>query len=101
MEELEDGLSGKRSPKPTAKPLNIKNGEAYSLATAIAEHTGKNLTRVVVDALRHEKQRVVPRAVDRRKLDTVLKQAHALPDLDPRSSSEIMNDLYDEHGLPR
>jgi hypothetical protein len=94
-------MSGIKARNQTTKPLNIKDSEAYDLATAIADHTGKSLTRVVIDALRHEKQRVVPRVVDKGKLKAILEHAHALPDLDPRPSSEIMNDLYDEHGLPR
>ena len=38
-----------------ATPLNIKDPEAYQLASEIARHTGKTLTRVVVDALKHER----------------------------------------------
>ncbi len=80
-------------------PLNIKNAEAYRLASEIAQHTGKSLTRVVLDALRAEKTRVVPRKPDRVKLRKTLRQAHALPDRDARSTAEILADLYDQRGL--
>ena len=43
-----------------ATPLNIKDPEAYQLASEIAQHTGKTLTRVVVDALKHEKEALKP-----------------------------------------
>lgn len=42
-----------------ATPLNIKDPSAYQLATEIAEVTGKSLTRVVVDSLQHEKERLL------------------------------------------
>jgi hypothetical protein len=81
--------------------LNIKDAEAYQLASEIAEHTGKGLTRVVVDALRHEKQRILPRKIDRAKVDAILAEAHALPDLDARSGDELIADLYEQNGLPK
>ncbi len=82
-----------------ATPLNIKNGEAYRLASEIAGQTGKSLTRVVLDALRAEKDRMVPRKSDRAKLRKILKQAHALPDLDTRPASKILAGMYDQRGL--
>jgi antitoxin VapB len=79
--------------------VNIKDPEAYRLASAIAGKTGKSLTQVVIDALRAEHQRLVPAEWD--KLDAVVEEVWALPDRDPRSSDEIIADLYDENGLPR
>ena len=84
-----------------ATPLNIKDPEAYQLASLIARQTGKSLTRVVVDALRHEKDRLVPRNIDRVKAGEVLARAHALPDVDDRPSAEIVADLYDNRGMWR
>jgi antitoxin VapB len=83
------------------KPLNIKNEEAYRVASEIAEHTGKSLTRVVLEALRAEKDRVAPRKPDQSRIRRILKQAHSLPDLDPRSGREILDGLYDERGFWR
>lgn len=85
--------------KMAEPPLNIKNSEAYRLASEIAEHTGKSLTRVVVDALRAEKDRIIQKKPDPAKLRKILKQVHALPDLDKRSGGEILADLYDQRGL--
>lgn len=86
-----------------ATPLNIKDPEAYQLASEIARHTGKTLTRVVVDALKHEKETLkpVPPEIDMGKVREILAHMHALPELDPRSAEEILEDLYDEHGLPK
>jgi antitoxin VapB len=86
-----------------ATPLNIKDPEAYQLASEIAQLTGKTLTRVVVDALRHERQalKLAPEKIDVAKVRQILAQMHSLADVDPRSAEKILADLYDEHGLPK
>ena len=84
-----------------ATPLNIKDPEAHRLASEIAESTGKSLTRVVVDALRHEKERLTPPKFNRQKIDEILARMDALPDIDSRSVKEIEDEIYDEHGLFR
>jgi hypothetical protein len=86
-----------------ATPLNIKDPEAYQLAYEIAQLTGKTLTRVVVDALKHEKEALKPETqeIDMGKLHQILDRLHAMPVADPRSVEEILGDLYDEHGLPK
>jgi antitoxin VapB len=81
--------------------LNIKDPEAYNLALAVASATGKSLTRVVVDALRAEKERIEPREIDVAKVYKILAEFDGMPDLDPRSSQQIVADLYDEQGLPK
>ena len=81
--------------------LNIKDPEAYTLALAMANATGKSLTRVVVDALRAEKERIEPREIDVATVYSVLAAFDAMPDLDPRTPQQIVADLYDEHGLPK
>ena len=85
------------------KPLNIKDPEAYQLASEIAQFTGKTLTRVVVDALKHEKAALKPRPeeVDVDEVARILSQLHAMPEADPRLPAAIFAELYDEHGLPR
>lgn len=82
-------------------PLNIKDQEAHQLASMIAQHTGKTLTRVVVDALRREKERVVPRQVNMRRIHEILASVDAMPVLDQRPAAAIMADLYDEKGMPK
>jgi hypothetical protein len=86
-----------------ATPLNIKDPEAYQLASEIAQHTGKTLTRVVVDALKHEKEALKPASqeIDMAKVRELLAQMHAMSEADPRSGDDILGDLYDEHGLPK
>ncbi len=81
--------------------LEIEDPEAYDLAAAIAERTGKSLTRVVVEALRQEKDRLLPDAWDQEEIDAILARVDALPDLDSRSPEEIAASLYDERGLIR
>ena len=77
-------------------PLNIKDPEAYQLASDIARHTGKSLTRVVVDALKAEHARTVPAEWDL--LEQCLEKVHAIPDQDPRPASEIFAELYSDEG---
>jgi antitoxin VapB len=79
--------------------LNIKNPEAYRLASDLSQATGKSLTRVVVDALRTETERLLPRPVDMDKVREILARFDAMAVRDPRSAREIVNDLYDERGM--
>lgn len=83
-------------------PLNIKDPEAYELASEIAQHTGKSLTRVVVDALRHEKESLkrAPARIDMAKVRAILKRFDQGP-APKRRVAEIFDELYDERGLPR
>lgn len=85
-----------------ATPLNIKDPEAHQLASEIARHTGKSLTRVVVDALRHEKEALKPkpREIDMEKVVSILGRFDNGPASDRRVAS-ILHELYDEQGLPR
>lgn len=78
--------------------LNIKNPEAYQLASALSQATGRSLTRVVVDALRAETERLLPRPVDMDKVRAILARFDAMIVRDPRSAQEVANDLYDERG---
>jgi antitoxin VapB len=78
-------------------PLNIKDPEAHRLAHEIAAATGKTLTRVVVDALRQEKSRVLPRQIDFDRVRAILKRMDAIPVTNSRSADEILG--YDERGV--
>lgn len=57
-----------------ATPLNIKDPQAYQLASEIARYTGKTLTRVVVDALKHEKEALksMPQEIDITRVHSIL-----------------------------
>jgi antitoxin VapB len=90
--------------------LNIKNGEAYRLATELAELTGESLTEAVTKALaerlaqeKRERSQVNVAQIDRlerlkQKLRPLQERARAMRQ-DAPEITEI--DLYDEHGLPR
>lgn len=85
-----------------AKQLNIKNAEAYELATEIAGITGESLTTVVLAALRERASRT-RRFRDRdARIARLLEHGRryaALSDRDRRSADEIIG--YDERGLPK
>jgi antitoxin VapB len=85
-----------------ATPLNIKDPEAYRLASVIARRTGKSLTRVVVDALKRESEALqpAPAEIDMARVRAILARFDRGPAGD-RSVSTVMNELYDERGLPR
>lgn len=86
-----------------ATPLNIKDPEAYRLAAEIAAFTGKTLTRVVVDALKHEKEALKPtlQQIDMTKVHAILSGFDLRRQPGERPVDEILKELYDERGLPR
>jgi antitoxin VapB len=81
--------------------LNIKDPEAYNLALAVASATGKSLTRVVVDALRAEKERIEPHEIDVAKVYKILAEFDLMPDLDPRSPNRSSRTYTTSKGLPK
>lgn len=87
--------------------LNIKNPEAYELAKELAARTGETLTDAVIVSLRQrlesKKGMRSPEEVERIMEETRKMQERMArhPVLDPRSSAEIIDDLYDEWGLPK
>ncbi len=83
-------------------PLNIKDQEAYELASEISRHTGKSLTRVVVDALRHEREALKrpPAEIDMGKVREILARFDSGP-APERSAAAILEEMYDDRGLPR
>jgi antitoxin VapB len=82
------------------KQLNIKNAEAYDLASEIAELTGESLTAVVKEALR-EKAARERKLRDRegfiRRLKEITDAYAALPN-SGLTEDEILG--YDKNGLP-
>ncbi len=82
--------------------LNIKNPEARELAAELAKRTGESMSQAVTTAIRErldrenrDKQRFYKRMGD------IADELENLPALDPRSLYEIMDDMYDEDGLPK
>ena len=83
--------------------LSIRNPVVEDRARRLATHTGKSITAVVDQALAEYEAR---RAVDERatgfaELETLFQTWDAIPDTDPRASTELLDDLYDEDGLPK
>lgn len=83
-----------------AGTLTVEDPEAYALAKQIAQHTGKTLTRVVVDALRRESQAFTAdtRPIDMQAVRQILASFDSRSRIGERSTEEIMSDLYDENG---
>lgn len=85
--------------------LNIKNERVHEMVRRLAELTGQSQTSAVEDAVRRrlEELTVSARADAQRRhdeFDDALKRLQGLPDVGP-SYEEIMDDMYDDMGLPR
>ena len=79
--------------------MNIKNAEAYALATELAEQAGVSLTQAVLEALRARKRELS-------KKDVVEEVMAIARDMRSRMSPELLaldidEYLYDENGLPK
>ncbi len=79
--------------------MNIKNAEAYKIASELAEKSGVGLTQAVLDALRARKW-------DLEKEDRVKRALEIARDMRARMSPETLaldidDFLYDEYGLPK
>lgn len=83
--------------------LSIRNPAVEQRARQMAARTGKSITAVVDEALcEYEARRGVDDKTRRfRELKALLAEFDALPVVDTRSSKEIIDDLYDEDGLPK
>jgi hypothetical protein len=83
--------------------LNIKDERAVTLARDLAKQLGKSVTEVVREAL-EEKQRRREDDIDEvvRKVMRLTEglRNHWNPETRHVSSEELIDSLYDEHGLP-
>jgi antitoxin VapB len=83
--------------------LNIKNKEAYQLASEIAELTGRSMTAVVLDALRRERGQIARQqemAPNMKVLMAIGKRCAA--HINQNTTTEEHGDmLYDENGRPK
>ena len=87
-------------------PLNIKKKETHDAARRLAELTGESLTEAVDKAVRERLDRIkAHKTVDKEELWRKVRQMQEdlanAPTYDDRSVQEIMDDMYDEYGLPR
>lgn len=87
-----------------AAQLNIKDPETVRLARDLARSTGKSVTETVRSALR-ESEAAKEADLQRRivEMTEVADCIHALlpPEWEDRTSKEIMDEIYDEDGLPK
>jgi antitoxin VapB len=85
--------------------LNIKNERVHALAREAARRTGKSQTSVIEEALERlladlsqEDDEVARRA----RLDALMREIEAeTTDADREATRRFMQEMYDEHGLPR
>ncbi|MDQ0727018.1 antitoxin VapB [Microbacterium sp. W4I20] len=85
--------------------LNIKNETTHALVRQLAELTGQSQTSAVEDAVRRriaELEGAKEAEVERKRaaIRAVVEEARKLPVIGP-SYEEIMDEMYDEAGLPR
>jgi len=82
--------------------LSIRDPEADKLAREIAEETGEPITTVVKRALK-ELRAKLPVTVEQKlaRVERIVQELNRLPRVDNRTSKELLDDLYDEHGLPK
>jgi len=82
-------------------PVNIKNREVETLLAEIKAVTGKGASRIVLELLRKEAQRLLrARGTDgrRRKINEITRRYSARLPSHPVPAEEIV--AYDEDGLP-
>lgn len=86
--------------------LNIKDGRVAEKARRLARLKGKSITAAVSEALdesldRATRDDAAERERRERRVDEILRRFRAKIPPDAPSYEEIMEDMYDEHGLPR
>ena len=83
--------------------LNIKDETVVRLARALAEAEGKSVTQALRDLLEREhreREEEEEQRFQRVRELLVEIQAHWKPETRGMSSKEMMDSIYDEHGLP-
>lgn len=86
--------------------INIKNKEAESLLAEIKQATGKGTSAIVLDLLRAEKERLEGARKKTREekwaiIRDVQERVRRSTPPDAPSYEQIMDEMYDEDGLPR
>jgi len=86
-----------------AMSLNIKNKEAYDLASELAWLTGRSMTAVVLDALRQQREQVQRQQQKQARAQELMTIAQrcAAHIQQPVTALEHGDMLYDDRGLPR
>ena len=81
----------------------IRDRETDQMLRELAAEEDVGLTTVVrraVEDYRQKRRQRDDKEVRMRRLRAILDELDSLPVQDPRSAKEIMDDLYDEDGLP-
>jgi antitoxin VapB len=83
--------------------LNIKDDEVDRLARQLSKRTGETITDAVRTALKEKLARLAEakEAPLSERLIELGRRTAALPRLTDKTSKELVEELYDEHGLPR
>jgi|HubBroStandDraft_2_1064218.scaffolds.fasta_scaffold63545_4 antitoxin VapB len=86
--------------------LNIKDPLVAEKARRLAKLTGKNITKAVSDALdqclkTEEHKTSIDRERREREVDEILARFRAKIPPDAPTYEQIMEEMYDENGLPR
>ena len=83
--------------------LSIRDRDTDQLARTLAVRHGKSITAVVKEALCDYAEKAPPISYQDRKqrIDALLAEFDRQPIYDHRSAKEIIDDLYDEDGLPK
>ncbi|MGH3446269.1 MAG: type II toxin-antitoxin system VapB family antitoxin [Nocardioidaceae bacterium] len=84
--------------------MNIKNPHVHELAREAARRTGKSQTSVIEEALeRLLAEMDTPTAEEKyaRLIEIADDAASRLTEDDKQAMSTIMEEMYDEHGLPQ
>ncbi len=83
--------------------LNIKNQEVYDLASELAQLTGRSMTAVVLDALRHQRERIQREQQKEVRVQELMSIAQrcAAHITQPVAATDHGDMFYDEHGMPQ
>lgn len=83
--------------------LNIKDPETVRLARELADQTGRSVTetiRIALQRARDDREADIQARIARMNAAVDELRKHLPPEWKGRTSKEIMDDLYDEDGLP-
>lgn len=83
--------------------LNIKDEEVDRLARQLSKRTGETITDAVRTALQERLGRLRAKAEPplSERLLAIARRLKTVTPLTDKSSKELLDELYDEHGLPR
>lgn len=82
--------------------LSIRDPDVDRMARELAADSGESITAVIKRALSDLRAKRPSTAEQRlARAQKILDRLDALPVVDPRSSKEILDELYDENGLPK